>query len=337
MEKGCCAMSAMQFPAFLFVALAAWPSALHAQPRVSFSASLANGPDAEMSRGTGTGICRHDAPQPGFWPVREDADAICWLAADNFDKRQGTLAFRFRPAWPAGDTAWRLLLADDRTFHDKNENCFRLWKWDDKVIRFELRSAEDKYLTFPLSKLPPGEWHHLAATWDCQRGTRLYLDGQRMAAVDYQFTPIPARLLILGQAERMKAGLGDYRDLLVLDQMLDDDQIAQLAAGKFPLVPSVPPVPLVPLVRPVAPVPTPPRPVFRLGFEGTLDADVAAAGGKPRKAQGVTFVDSPFGRAAYFGEGALLEYIGEANVPHERGAISMWVRPDWTAATAASD
>ncbi|MBM4049371.1 MAG: LamG domain-containing protein, partial [Planctomycetes bacterium] len=96
-------------------------------------------------------------------------------------------------------------------------------------------------------------------------------------------------------------------------------------------------VPLVPPVRPVAPVPTPPRPVFRLGFEGTLDADVAAAGGKPRKAQGVTFVDSPFGRAAYFGEGALLEYIGEANVPHERGAISMWVRPDWTAATAASD
>ncbi|MBM4082431.1 MAG: hypothetical protein FJ278_22190, partial [Planctomycetes bacterium] len=103
-------MSVRLLVALSLVVLAASASSLHAQPRVTFSASLANGPDAEMSRGTGTGICRHDAPvgvgttvaptleslpgQPRFWPVREDADAICWLAAGNFDKRRGTVAFR---------------------------------------------------------------------------------------------------------------------------------------------------------------------------------------------------------------------------------------------------
>jgi sugar phosphate isomerase/epimerase len=322
--------------AFRFLVLVGISTPLRAQPRVTFSASLANGPDAELSSGAGTGICRHDAAGQGYWPVRGEADSVYWLAAGNFDKRQGTLAFRFRPAWTPGDTEWRALVSDDRTFHEKSENSFRLWKWDDKVIRFDLRSADDRYVTFPSARLTPGEWHHLAVTWDSSRGTRLYLDGQRMAAADFPSPPMPARWLILGQAENMKPGLGDYRDLLVLDQLLEDEQVAQLAAGNLKPAPAPKLKPTVRLPQP-ATESKPPRPVFHLSFDGTLNADLSAADGKPRRAEGVTFVDSPFGKAAYFGEQSLLEYTGEANLPHDRGALSLWVRPDWTAANAAGD
>lgn len=307
--------------------------AAQAQPQATLSVPLAEGPDAAGACGTATGVSHHGGATRGHWPVRVEQDGISWLAEGNLDKARGTIAFHFRAGWKPGGPESYALVCDDREFAVKADNALRLWKWENRCLRFDCRSAEDRYVTAPLALVEDGEWHHLAAAWDRETGIRLYIDGKRVGEREFAFTPVPAKWLNLGHGQGIGPGIGDYRGLVVLDRMIDDQQAAVLAAGKLQC-PAAPKRARQPAAAPAQAPVGPAKVVFRLGFEGTLDAEVAAAGKQPRKAQGVRFVDSPFGRAAYFGEGSLLEYPGEANVPHERGTLAMWVRPDWDADSA---
>ncbi|OGV63703.1 MAG: hypothetical protein A3K19_17065 [Lentisphaerae bacterium RIFOXYB12_FULL_65_16] len=299
-----------------------------------FSAPLRAGPDAVSATGSGTAIVHHDTTGQDAWPVRGPHDGISWLAPENLDKARGTLAFGFRAGWDRLDSRSRALICDDRSFNVKEENALRLWKWDHRCLRFDLRSTQDKYLTVPLEPLADGAWHHLAVSWDSDKGLRVFVDGQRAAGNDAPFTAKPSARLNLGHGESLEPGLGEYRDLVILDRMIEDDEAAALAAGKLELQPVAPAAPAAATGPAAAADSAVPKVTFHAGFEDTLVADTAAAGGEPRRAEQVTFVDSPFGRAAWFGEGAALEYAGEANLPHDRGTLTMWVRPDWTAADA---
>ncbi len=314
-----------------------------AQPGVPLrlAASLKRGPDAEQSVGCGEALCRTESRTTGFWRIESADNALAWLAAGNLNKTRGTLALRFRPAWPAGDHAERLLFSDSRNFSIKDDNALRLWivRWDRSYLRFDMRSRDDRYITVPLERLPAGRWHHLAATWDSTKGTRLFVDGQLAGERQFTYEPKPpGDILRLGGGEgRLDPGLGDYRDLVILDRPLTPDEVAALAAGDLALTPMARAGAVAPPAAPTAPT-GPPRVVFRAAFDGSLAAD--GPGGKaailPRRNANLRFVPSPFGQAVYCGAGAVLEYPGGDNVPHRRGSLAFWVRPDWSVQTAKS-
>ncbi|NOY82532.1 MAG: LamG domain-containing protein [Kiritimatiellaeota bacterium] len=210
-----------------------------AQPvvRLRLAASLTRGPDAEQSAGCGEALCRVDSKVGGFWRVKGSDNVLAWLAAGNLNKAHGTLAFRFRPGWPADDHAQRLLFADSRNFSVKGDNALRLWivRWDKSYLRFDMRSREDRYITVPLERIPPGKWHHLTATWDSSEGIRLFVDGRPAGKRDYTYEPKPpGDILRLGGGEAgLEPGLGDYRDLVILDRALTADEVTALAKGEF--------------------------------------------------------------------------------------------------------
>ena len=318
-----------RLPMLLLLAIApAWGQ------QILFHAPLTDGPDATVAAGTKGAVCRHAARDTGFWSIRDAQDIVGWMAEGNLDKRHGTLSLWVKPAWDPADRASGIIVCDDITFSDKGSNAFRLWKWDDRCLRLDLRSPEDKYIPVPFAKCPPGVWHHLAVTWDEQIGTRFYIDGQRVGAAEYAYTAYPAKWLYLGGSDdREGPAAGDYKDLLILDQALSDSQVADLATGQvsYPNAPARSRPTTTPTPRPATA-----KPVFRVDFEGQLKAGTAIGKAEPRASTKVTFVASPFGQAAHFDDGAVLEYDG-ANVPHDRGAISLWVRPDWSADQAGGD
>ncbi|MBI5834731.1 MAG: LamG domain-containing protein [Armatimonadetes bacterium] len=303
-------------------------------PLVTLAVPLDTSIDAVTSAGIATGTAHHDPVGGAAWALRGGRDVLGWSARGNVGKARGTLSLRLKPAWSADDVTWRAIVCDDRPMDPKTENGFRLWKYE-RSIRFDLRSPEDRYVTFPADALTPGAWHQITVTWDAEVGTRVYLDGRKRGSADYQFTPTESRWLFLGGPDWQPA-LGDYRDLVVFDRMLSDEQVAQLATGTLTRTPApraaVVPPPPAPTVDT-----TPAKPVFHASLIGDLQADLAANGAAPRRTDKVTFVDSPFGKAAHFGPGAVLEYPGGANLPHDRGAISVWVRPDWSTADAPAD
>ncbi|NUQ00679.1 MAG: hypothetical protein HUU35_12575, partial [Armatimonadetes bacterium] len=201
-------------------------------PQVLFSAPLTGGPDAVHAVGVATGIVHHDGAGREAWSIRGEHDVISYLAQGNLDKRRGTIAFAFKAGWQPGDRANRILLADERNFDDKADNALRFWKWEDRTLRLDLRAVGDRYLTVPLAPLEDGDWHHLAAAWDCEAGTAIYVDGKRVGARESRWEPLPAKWLNLGHGRGCEPGLGDYRNLVVYDRALGEAEVAELAAGR---------------------------------------------------------------------------------------------------------
>jgi len=66
--------------------------------------------------------------------------------------------------------------------------------------------------------------------------------------------------------------------------------------------------------------------ICAISFDGTLRT---SRGRKPLLADSVSFTDGKTGRAAFFGPGSRLAYPVAGNYDPKRGAVQMWVRPDW--------
>lgn len=76
-----------------------------------------------------------------------------------------------------------------------------------------------------------------------------------------------------------------------------------------------------------------PELIFSANFDGTADAQLAAGQKTPKRAENLTFTDDAVsGKALEIrdGMGAFLEYATAGNLLQDSGAISVWVKPDWS-------
>jgi hypothetical protein len=178
----------------------------------------------------------------------EDDQLMTYWAPGNIFAQRGTLSFFWRSRYPAGKTpfpVFRVAYADHSS-------------WDMVWLRIDYNGAGfDAFVTdiglartrvsYFMDKIPaPGEWIHLALSWDETEGIKFYVNG-RIAGVQSasgtvfdtgldQFGP-HSRIISPYQVQSAYNFMrgGDIDELRIYDRMLTDDMISGLASGKAPL------------------------------------------------------------------------------------------------------
>jgi len=76
-----------------------------------------------------------------------------------------------------------------------------------------------------------------------------------------------------------------------------------------------------------------PELIFSANFDGTAEAQTAGGQKNPKRAENLHFSDDAVsGKSIEFRDGfeSVLEYLTDGNLRQESGAISVWVKPDWS-------
>ena len=148
------------------------------------------------------------------------------------DRRQGTVCLWVRPHWDAETTDSHALFADDREFKAGN-NSLLLWEWHTGILRFDVRDEQDHYLTYNVKTWRKGQWRHVAATWDCQVGTRLFVDGRLVATKRFPWVPKPSEAFRFGsKTGRAWPADADIDDARIYSLPLCAAQIERAMQGK---------------------------------------------------------------------------------------------------------
>jgi hypothetical protein len=189
----------------------------------------------------------------GGYLETQDDGILTWNAARNIYAQRGTVAFDWRSRYPVGVAPFpifRVGYADHTSWDmvwlriDWNGHGFDAFVTDDNLARTRV--------SFAIPKAPAADqWVHLAFTWDETQGVRLYVDGKLAAKKDAvavydtgldQFgfaTRVVSPHQVQSRYNFMRGG--DFDELRIYDQALDDSQIAALARDQAPDAPAVAP------------------------------------------------------------------------------------------------
>lgn len=198
-------------------------------------------------------IINDGARGPGF--SADDSQLMSYWAPGNIYAQRGTISFFWRSRYPVGPTpfpVFRVGYADHSSWDmvwlriDYNGSGFDAFVTDIGLTRTRISYSLDK---FP----GPGEWTHLALSWDETEGIRFYVNGKPAARQSIvgnvydtgldQFGP-HSRIISPYQVQSAYCFMrgGDLDELRIYDRMLPDEYIAGLASGTSPVY-------LPPLVR----------------------------------------------------------------------------------------
>ena len=157
---------------------------------------------------------------------------LTFPAEGRVDRRRGTVCLWVRPHWDAEATTSHVFFADDRDFKPGN-NSLLLWEWHTGLLRFDVRDAKDQYLVHSVKTWRRGEWRHVAAAWDCEVGTRLYLGGDLVASKAIQWEPKPSKaFLVGGKPGRPWPADADVDDLRIYGFALNVGQVQRVMEGR---------------------------------------------------------------------------------------------------------
>lgn len=202
---------------------------LSAPPKLLFSADFDGSPKPMVGQGEAIvsgGQLQFLEGKRGQALLADGSAVLAYPAKGNLVKTQGTVCLWVCPRWDGDDGKNHGLFADDLPFHDKPQNTLYLWKWmAGSVLRLDLRSEADQYLTYSVADWRAGEWHHVAAAWDSKEGNRLFIDGRFVAARGGRFEPKMGMKFFVG---------ADWQGGSPADALLDELRIydVPLTAGQ---------------------------------------------------------------------------------------------------------
>jgi hypothetical protein len=177
----------------------------------------------------------------------EDSQLLTYWAPGNIYAQRGTLSFFWRSRYPVGPTpfpVFRVGYADHSSWDmvwlriDYNGSGFDAFVTDIGLARTRVSYFPDK---FP----DPGEWIHLALSWDETDGIRFYVNGKitaKQSAANAvfdtgldQFGP-HSRIISPYQVQSAYSFMrgGDIDELRIYDQAVSDEAVSLLAKGKSP-------------------------------------------------------------------------------------------------------
>ncbi len=204
-------------------------------PQVVFSADFDGSPVPQVGQGeamvTG-GEAAFQAGKRGQAFVADGSCVLAYPAEGNLHKPRGTACLWVRPSWDGDDGKNHGFFADDLPFHDKPQNTLYLWKWMSGPLRLDLRSEADAYSTAPVSDWRAGEWHHIAGTWDSEKGNALFVDGRQVAGRQTTWEPRSGSRFLVGadwQGQSPAEALID--ELRVFDLPLTAGQVRRVMEG----------------------------------------------------------------------------------------------------------
>jgi len=251
--------------------LAVVASPLSAQPKLIFSADFDGTVKPQVGRGDP--ILAGQAPE--FEPhgngqayVADGSCVLAYPAEGNLSKTRGTVCLWVCPRWNGDDGQNHGFLADDIDFNDPPKNNLYLWKWVlGPSLRVDLRSKDLVDEEHTVSGWRAGEWHHIAAAWDCERGVWLFADGRLVAQRQYSWEAKAGTRFHVG---------ADWQGQAPANALLDDLRIADapLDAGQVRLIMRGRPIPVLTATGLTAPDAIAPGQPFRV----TFSFDAAEAG-----------------------------------------------------------
>ena len=155
-----------------------------------------------------------------------------FAAAGNLDRRRGTVCMWVRSNWDAEERSNHTFFADDRDFRPGN-NSMLLWEWHTGMIRFDVRDEKDHYLVHNAKAWKKGEWRHVAAAWDCEVGTWLFVDGALVAIKKFTWQPKESQHFQFGvQGQRGWQADAVLDDIRIYGQPLTAAQVRRVMGGK---------------------------------------------------------------------------------------------------------
>ena len=296
---------------------------------VSFHCPFDDSVEAAVSAGLGYGVCKRDGYAPGrsgkALHMAADSDRICYVEGGNIDKARGSIELWVKPDWEPGDTTSRAFLWEEAP-RDPGGNAIWLWTHDG-FLRFDVRDPADCYVTHNVRNWPRGEWRHIVATWDCQVGVALYVDGKLIRSRETTWEPREYARFFVGRGSRTtQSALADIDDLRIYTQALTGDEVKAAFEGTLTRTTAKP----VPATKRAPQTERPAELIFHLPFNGDCAAAEASGDAEPQEATSVSFAPGVSGQAARFAKGARLQFAEEGHLVKERGTIMMWYRPDWS-------
>ena len=158
--------------------------------------------------------------------------------AGHLDKRRGTLCLWVRPNWDGVKYVNHGFVADEIDFNRDTDTNFYLWHWCVGRLRFDIRVSPSSNVAFDVKAWRAGEWHHVAAAWDCTQGIWLFIDGRLVAHRKFTWTPRTVSHFRLGTnwtgRNPADAALDDLR---IYGRVLDAGHVALAMQGKpLPMV-----------------------------------------------------------------------------------------------------
>lgn len=248
----------------------------------------------------------------------------------NLGKARGTITFWYKPTVSAGKKAYYPLLWCGEGTKAGN-NALWLWLYEG-LLRFDVRDPQDRYCTAPTKAWKAGEWVHIVAVWDCDKGLSLWVNGQKKAERETTWKPEGIAPLLIGTGNAPcdgRAAGGALDELKVFARPLTAEEIQADFAGTLPLTPAPAATPeqlaaarKAPPAREREPLET----LFHLDFEKGFAAAKARGEQEPTNANRPTLVPGVSGQAAQFGPRQALRYLEDKNLRKECGAISVWVQ-----------
>lgn len=308
----------------LLAGLPSWGSAAE----LTFYCPFDGDADAQFAAGNRGAVGRKVAFTDGVHgkalSVPDAEHALCFDEAGNLPKDRGTIELWIKGNWDTNDVAWRGLVWEDA---EGKPGDLSLWFWKyEKSIRFDIRDdAGRQYVSATAARWQRGQWHHLAACYDCDWGLRLYIDGARVAERRYQWKPKTYGGFYVGARQDGTQGADAAIDeLKIYNAPLSDDEVARAFRGQL-TVGHAKPIETAVAAREETP---PARLLFHLPLDGNLRAATAAGKPEPSHSQGIRWTDGISGRAAQFAPGSRLAYAAAGNLRKDRGTIAFWYRPD---------
>ena len=300
----------------------------------TFHCSFDRSVSADHASGAGWGVSRDETLAPGragqALSVSRTGKGVTYAERGNLTKERGSIELWLSPQWAEGDEERQSFLQEEAP-REIGQNAIWLWKYR-QYLRFDVRDPEDRYLTTNIAAWKPGEWHHVVATWDCESGTCLYIDGAPCAERESSWTPLAYGRFMVGNDERgSQPAVAFIDELRLYPDALTAAQVAAAFAGSLARTRA----PAVAFEPPVAYTGADPSLLFHLPLDGSTVAAVSVGAGAPVTDESITFAQGAFGQGARLTRGSKLEFSETGNLDKRRGTLSLWFSPDWAGADAA--
>ena len=183
---------------------------------------------AEKAAPTVRGTIPFQAGKFGQAALLAKPNSLSYAETGNLDKAQGTICMWVCPGWSGSkDTENRAFLVDDQP-DDLGNNRIRLWRHTYGDLRFDVRDPGGHYIVTSAAHWKAGEWHHIAATWDHEVGTSLFMDGKVQAARTFIWEPKAGKNITIGSGWAGADALID--EVRIYNQPLTPGQIQRVMA-----------------------------------------------------------------------------------------------------------
>jgi hypothetical protein len=259
--------------------------------------------------------------------VPDAEHAICFDEPGNLPKDRGSVELWVKGDWGGDDRASNALVWEDAAWNP-GDASLSLWKWG-QSIRFDIREAQGHYIAASITRWKPRAWHHLVATYDCDWGTRLYVDGRPAAQLRFSWTPRRYRAFWVGSRhDGQDPARAVIDELKIYNAPLSAAEVASAYRGQLTTA-RAKPIEAGPAARPQR---EPAQLTFHLPLDGALRAALARGGAEPlgsASLQCLAWTRAVAGKAARFLPGSCLAYAAAGNLRKDRGTIAFWFCPDF--------